>query len=565
MGIGSKGFSNRKGNDFLAEAGLPAAAKFGVGTVAIGGFIYRSDGSTWFKDAGGTTFTPPAAAADVPGQVLGLTVGAITSTSIALSWTAPGGTPTDYKVEFKTETSTVWGLFSDGVSATASTTVTGLSPGTIYNFRVSAINASGTGPASAVASASTSNAVPAQVIGLVVTNLTYESLTLTWAAPAGIIYNYKVEYKLSASGTWLVLDKPTTTDTTVNVQGLAGSSGYDFRVSAGNSAGFGTVSAIVSATTPLAPPGKITDLSVASKTTSSVTLAWSAPSGTPTDYKVEFKREPVDAWLVFSDGTSATTGATVTGLIAGFSYQFRVSATNAAGFGAVSNVVTVATSVVSAPTLGEYLFWMTNSLTPAIGSAMNISGQVVSGYVRPVNATTSVLFLVSGSPVSDMATTSMLLAYRYKLSTDGEVFFVACIGGTNTVEVGALTGIPATGVNAKAQSGDSSIFARAGGTVSFPGGSASERTVVFAYDAVSNTSKLWVDGVGGIAGTPTPLTANFTLSTVFLGAGSNAIATPEYRDIHFIRFVNSPLPTDLNALVAAFHATPLTKLTTWAV
>jgi hypothetical protein len=159
----------------------------------------------------------------------------------------------------------------------------------------------------------------------------------------------------------------------------------------------------------------------------------------------------------------------------------------------------------------------------------------------------------------------MLLAYRYKLSTDGEVFFVACIGGTNTVEVGALTGIPATGVNAKAQSGDSSIFARAGGTVSFPGGSASERTVVFAYDAVSNTSKLWVDGVGGIAGTPTPLTANFTLSTVFLGAGSNAIATPEYRDIHFIRFVNSPLPTDLNALVAAFHATPLTKLTTWAV
>lgn len=71
------------------------------------------------------------------------------SGTVALSWTAPvndgGSSVTDYKVEHKRHGLTTWTTFADGTSTTPSATVTGLTAGSVYDFRVSAINANGTG------------------------------------------------------------------------------------------------------------------------------------------------------------------------------------------------------------------------------------------------------------------------------------------------------------------------------------------------------------------------------------------------------------------------------------
>lgn len=66
---------------------------------------------------------------------------------VALSWTAPsngGMSITDYVIQYRTG-SDAYAVFADGTSTTASATVTGLTGGTAYDFKVYAVNAIGNG------------------------------------------------------------------------------------------------------------------------------------------------------------------------------------------------------------------------------------------------------------------------------------------------------------------------------------------------------------------------------------------------------------------------------------
>ena len=79
------------------------------------------------------------------------------SGQMALTWTAPssdGGTPiSDYLVEYRTSPAGTYTPFSHTASPTPARTVTGLTNGTAYDFRVSTVNAVGTGTPSNVLTA----------------------------------------------------------------------------------------------------------------------------------------------------------------------------------------------------------------------------------------------------------------------------------------------------------------------------------------------------------------------------------------------------------------------------
>lgn len=66
----------------------------------------------------------------------------------SLTWSAPtlGTPPTDYQVQYSSNSGTTWTTFSDGTSTAASAVVTGLTNDTGYIFRVRAVNALGEGP-----------------------------------------------------------------------------------------------------------------------------------------------------------------------------------------------------------------------------------------------------------------------------------------------------------------------------------------------------------------------------------------------------------------------------------
>ena len=91
-------------------------------------------------------------------------------------------------------------------------------------------------------------------------------------------------------------------------------------------------------TTPTAPRS----LTSTGKT-KSVALAWAAPAsvniGAVTDYIVQYRLQGSSTWITFRDGTSTARKATVTGLIKGRVYEFRIAAKNKAGTGTWSVTV----------------------------------------------------------------------------------------------------------------------------------------------------------------------------------------------------------------------------------
>ena len=76
------------------------------------------------------------------------------SGSVTLTWTASSNTPTDYIIEYSPNafvTNTY--RFIDAVDTTVTETVTGLTNGLTYTFRVKGFNGDGTSAASATATA----------------------------------------------------------------------------------------------------------------------------------------------------------------------------------------------------------------------------------------------------------------------------------------------------------------------------------------------------------------------------------------------------------------------------
>jgi subtilisin family serine protease len=298
---------------------------------------------------GAAFVSPNPVAPSVPTSLTA--VGGVTQAS--LSWTAPtqsgGADVTDYVVEYSSNSGSTWTVFADGVSTSTAATVTGLTNGTTYQFRVKAVSSGGTSEASSTATAVVG--VPSAPTSLSATPLGL-SIRLSWTAPAqnggSVITDYVAQFSTDSGATWSTFSDSVSTSTTTTVTGLTNGLTYQLRVSAVNSVGTSAPSSVViavpwAASLPSAP----LDLAIASYGLNQVGLSWTIPAtnggDTITDYVIEYSSNSGSTWTTFTDLVTSLRSATVTDLVNGVSYIFRVSARNSAGTGDPS-VVSAAVS-----------------------------------------------------------------------------------------------------------------------------------------------------------------------------------------------------------------------------
>ncbi|MEP7317697.1 MAG: reprolysin-like metallopeptidase [Panacibacter sp.] len=184
-----------------------------------------------FFDISNTNFTITAGSSC--GTPTGLASSAITTSSATVSWTAVGGA-TSYAVDYKLNSTSTWTSFSTaqtGVSAN----LTGLTSGSLYDWRVTATCASGTSSPAAAQFTTTSTATCNAPTGLSSSAITSGSATVSWTAVSGAV-SYAVDYKTNASSTWISFSTAQT-GVSANLTGLTASTLYDWRVTTNCSSG----------------------------------------------------------------------------------------------------------------------------------------------------------------------------------------------------------------------------------------------------------------------------------------------------------------------------------------
>jgi Fibronectin type III domain len=294
---------------------------------------------------GGAPAPPPAVAPGAP------TLGTVTAGNgeVDVTWTAPasdGGSPVSGYVV------TVY----DGTGSTMVTTVptkdtsaaiTGLVNGTGYTVEVAAVNAVGTGSASARSTVVTPSTVPAKVSGVTVKRGA-ASLAVRWTAPAdggsaitGYVVTAYVGKGSKAAATATVAAAVLST----TVKGLKNGTGYTVDVRAVNATGAGASSARSAVVTPATTPGRPTVTGTKAGKAggrSTALLAWRAPltdgGAVVTAYRITATKYSASGRVLGRTVVTVRSGKARSAelRLAAGTYRFTVQAVNALGVGAAS-------------------------------------------------------------------------------------------------------------------------------------------------------------------------------------------------------------------------------------
>ncbi len=186
------------------------------------------------------------------------------------------------------------------------------------------------------------------------------SLALSWGAAANAT-SYGIQISTVSNFSSFVINESGLVNPTKAIAGLANATTYYWRTNASNASGTSPWSGINSFTTIAAPvtavpstPVLSSPINQATAQAMSLTLAWLAVSGA-TSYNIQVSSNANFSNTVANLTGVSATSTLVSNLTQGTTYYWRVSASNAAGVGAWSNVFSFATASAVPPPVGTVL------------------------------------------------------------------------------------------------------------------------------------------------------------------------------------------------------------------
>ena len=444
-----------------------------------GGFIEGSLGADWSVPLQTRTLDPA-----VPTPPTAMTVKNITKSGASISWTAPsyngGSLITDFSVETSRDEGTTWvAVPGKAVSTSVNITLGGLAPGTHYLVRTAAINRAGHSEYAYLTDGFTTLTGPAtKPKALVASRIDTTSLTLSWSLPdsnGGLgIDDYRVEVSGNNGTTWTAIPHLASNSIGFNVVSLQKGKTYKFRVAAVTSAGIGTYSDILTATTTVSVPAAPSTLTIRNITGNGTVLNWKAPTdngGSPIyDYQVEISRAGEDNWVLIEHPESTGKAYNVTGLTPGVSYDVRVSAVNAAGYSDFAQgTFTTAVVAPTAPQNVEVL--SVGPSTVSLGWALPASngGAAITDYKVEVSSNcttyTAIPHLASNALGFDVNTLAAGTKYCLRVSAKNATGYSIASSVVQVVTSGNAPSAP-TALRVTAKSRTSMVLAWAAAQVS---------------------------------------------------------------------------------------------------
>jgi len=384
-----------------------------------------------------------------PGAVVNLTGASMSSTTLALSWSAPGydgalgalQTGTSYRVQYSSVSPVTWAFASAQVSvstsgispgAASALSVSSLFPNTTYFLALWTLDAAGdlsglSNPTTAATLATPPAATPPAFLLVGVSSATLEWAALPPSPASATAEGYLLQASTASDFSGAVFSSQTAVVglSTLTVSGLFSNTTYYFRVGSLNWAGAANYTSLGSTLTLTSPdttaPSAVANLAASAGGAASVLLTWTAPSDPDNiplngTYAIQYATWTGVSWSTASAQVLASTFGVVSGAAQGYSvaglnpnttYYFRLWTADAKpNWSPLSNGATAAT--LASPVANLQLLALSTgtaafgwaALPPAPSSATaegyrleastaaDFSGTVFSSAAVPVSAST---------------------------------------------------------------------------------------------------------------------------------------------------------------------------------
>ncbi|MCP4137737.1 MAG: hypothetical protein GY754_42630 [bacterium] len=269
----------------------------------------------------------------------------VTSTQIDLTWIDNALNEEGFHLERSEDDGSTYAIIAQPAADSTSYSDTGLSPGTLYRYRVRAYNADGNSSYSTSESTTTPDVAPDAPASLLAASVSAAEISLSWIDSANNETGFRIERSPDGSS-FTEIGTVSANTTSYADSGVSPDSSYYYRVRAYNAAGDSSYSNTANATTPDVAPDAPDSLLAASVSSTEISLSWNDSADNETGFKIE--RSP-DGSSFTEIGTAAanTTSYADNGVSPNSSYYYRVRAYNAVGDSSYSNTANATTPEVA--------------------------------------------------------------------------------------------------------------------------------------------------------------------------------------------------------------------------